>query len=181
MGKTGPVPITKAKKDCVHSGKKHYICSPFTGCPCSLKDRITDSGSVGPGSIPSGGTKIGRLMRPIFVQSVFDTRGGRPPRTPPPLLTHKPTSPYGSYPRSTSLALGHAFTNADGIGRTHQTAEVAAYAASGIEPGLASLRIEVQGLVAAVGAGAGGAGSLPPGGPGGRAPSQVLSAARSGP
>ena len=26
-------------------------------CPCSLKDRITDSGSVGPGSIPSGGTQ----------------------------------------------------------------------------------------------------------------------------
>ena len=31
----------------------------LSGRPCSLKDRITDSGSVGPGSIPSGGTEEG--------------------------------------------------------------------------------------------------------------------------
>ncbi len=32
-----------------------YLCNPKI-CLRSLKDRITDSGSVGPGSIPSGGT-----------------------------------------------------------------------------------------------------------------------------
>ena len=34
--------------------------------PCSLKDRITDSGSVGPGSIPSGGTVEARWIPPGF-------------------------------------------------------------------------------------------------------------------
>ena len=34
---------------------------PLPGCPCSLKDRISDSGSDGPGSIPSGGTRKARL------------------------------------------------------------------------------------------------------------------------
>lgn len=39
-----------------------YICKVLgqnTACPYSLMDRITDSGSVGCGSIPHGGTKYG--------------------------------------------------------------------------------------------------------------------------
>ena len=41
---------------------------PLPGCPCSLKDRISDSGSDGPGSIPSGGTRKARKrLRAFFV------------------------------------------------------------------------------------------------------------------
>ena len=36
---------------------RFFLKFAFPNRPCSLKDRITDSGSVGPGSIPSGGTK----------------------------------------------------------------------------------------------------------------------------
>ena len=45
----------------------------LSGCPCSLKDRITDSGSVGPGSIPSGGTEEGAdfFLRLLFSSTIL--------------------------------------------------------------------------------------------------------------
>ena len=48
-----------------------YLCNAF--CPYSLMDRITDSGSVGCGSIPHGGTKkdFNRSLFLIYVCCLF--------------------------------------------------------------------------------------------------------------
>ena len=46
-----------------------YLCNPTGERLRSLKDRITDSGSVGPGSIPSGGTK--KAARAAFIAGLF--------------------------------------------------------------------------------------------------------------